>query len=276
MTFHEVDGLRFHVERLGPTDRLPVATVVLVHGFPADTLATYYFTVAPALAAAGLDVVMYDQRGHGRTSRPTSGYQLERFVEDLAGLLDELDVTGPVHLVGNCFGGMVAFGLAVLHPERVAGIVAVESEPATPEWATKLAPSLEHGRTDPDLEASIASITAEHGSHMGRLALRAARMLRTTTLADDILASRLLLKPEEFGRIRCPVLAVYAADSDLLGVGERLVATLPDCRTVVVPDQDHFVLSGAPEQISTLVLDWLAEQGVAVTRPTAGGLRAAS
>jgi len=274
MTFHEVAGLRFHVERLGPTDRPPAATVVLVHGFPADTLATYYFTVAPALAESGLDVVMYDQRGHGRTTRPASGYHLERFVADLADLLDELGIAGPVHLVGNCFGGMVCFGMAVLHPDRVASIFAIESEPATPQWAIKVAPSLEHGRTDPDLAASIASITAEHGSHMGRLALRAAQMLRTTSVVDDLLASRLLLKPEEFDRIRCPVFAVYAADTDLVGVAERLRATLPDCRTAVVPDQDHFVLSGAPEQISALLLDWLAERGVAVTRPA--GLRVAS
>ncbi|HEY3603918.1 MAG TPA: alpha/beta hydrolase [Sporichthyaceae bacterium] len=276
MTFHEVAGLRFHVERLRPSDQPPAATVVLVHGFPADTLATYYFTVAPALAAAGLDVVMYDQRGHGRTTRPESGYQLERFVEDLPALLDELGVAGPVHLVGNCFGGMVAFGTAVLYPDRVASIFAIESEPATPDWAIQLAPSLHHGRTDPNLDASIASITAEHGSHMGRLALRAARMLRTTSLARDILASELLLDPMEFWQIRCPVFAVYAADSDLIGLADSMADALPDCRTAVIADQDHFVLSGAPEQISTLILDWLAEQGVAVTLPTAAGLRVAS
>jgi pimeloyl-ACP methyl ester carboxylesterase len=276
VTFHDVAGLRFHVERLGPLDRPPAATVVLVHGFPADTLATYYFTVAPALAEAGLDVVMYDQRGHGRTTRPGSGYQLERFVEDLPALLDELGIAGPVHLVGNCFGGMVAFGMAVLHPDRVASIFAIESEPATPDWATRVAPSLEHGRTDPDWEASIASISAQHGSHMGRLALRASRMLRTTALVDDMLASRLLLEPTEFWRIRCPVFAVYAADSDLVDLADQMVDALPDCRTAVLADQDHFVLSGAPAQISTLILSWLAEQGVAVTRPAGPGLRAAS
>jgi len=275
MTFHEVAGLRFHVERLGPSDRPPAATVVLVHGFPADTLATYYFTVAPAwrrrasMSSCTTSVVM------AAPPRPDSGYQLERFVEDLPALLDELGIAGPVHLVGNCFGGMVAFGMAVLHPDRVASIFAIESEPATPDWAIQLAPACitaEQIRTS----RSPSPRSPRSTVHTWVACAAAARMLRTTSLARDILASELLLDPMEFWQIRCPVFAVYAADSDLVGLADRLPHALPDCRTAVVAEQDHFVLSGAPEQISALILDWLAEQGVAVTLPTTPGLRAAS
>src|ERR1700730_207853 len=103
--------IRLHVQRLAPRDGRPAtATVVLIHGLLTDSLASYYFTLAPAFAASGLDVVMYDQRGHGRSGRPESGYTLDTNVEDLDALLDRLEVTGPVHLVGNSYGGTVAFG----------------------------------------------------------------------------------------------------------------------------------------------------------------------
>ncbi|HEX3828651.1 MAG TPA: alpha/beta hydrolase [Sporichthyaceae bacterium] len=269
MTFHQINGLRLHVERMGPQDGPPVATVVLVHGLPADSMASYYFTIAPVLAAAGLDVVMYDQRGHGRSARPESGYRLERFVDDLETLLDELDVAGAVHLVGNCFGGVVVFGLTARRPDRVASIFAIESEPPTPQWTSKMNGHLERGKKELVLEETIAEITEKHGAHMARLGRSAGRFLSTTSLADDIPASTETLQPQELERIKCPVLGVYGADSEVVDLAVEISNALPDCRTVLVPDQDHYVLSGAPEQICALILDWLAEQGVAV-RPATG------
>jgi pimeloyl-ACP methyl ester carboxylesterase len=276
MTFREINGLRLHVQRMGPQDGPPVATVVLVHGMPADSMAIYYFAIAPVLAAAGLDVVMYDQRGHGRSARPESGYRLERFVDDLETLLDELDVAGAVHLVGNCFGGVVVFGLAARRPDRVGSIFAIESEPPTARWTSKINSDLERGKRELVLEESIAEITEKHGAHMARLGRSAGRFLSTTSLADDISASTETLQPQEFGRIKCPVLGVYGADSEVVDLAAEIEQALPDCRTVLVPDQDHFVLSGAPEQICALILGWLAEQGVAVRVDAGDGEQRAS
>lgn len=130
MAMLQTDRIRLHVQRLAPPDGRPAtATAVLLHGLLTDSLASYYFTVANGLAAAGLDVVMYDLRGHGRSERPATGYHLDAFVTDLEALLAGLGITGPVHLVGNSFGGTVAFGFADRHPERVAGLTVIESEP---------------------------------------------------------------------------------------------------------------------------------------------------
>ncbi|MFD8871909.1 alpha/beta hydrolase, partial [Streptomyces sp. NPDC059590] len=55
------DGVRLHVQRLGPGRAGPgggraAPTAVLLHGLLTDSLASYYFTVGPGLAAAGIDV----------------------------------------------------------------------------------------------------------------------------------------------------------------------------------------------------------------------------
>ncbi|WP_371668549.1 alpha/beta hydrolase [Streptomyces sp. NBC_00289] len=256
MAMVDTGGLRMHVQRLGPGDDRPAtATVVLVHGLLTDSLASYYFTVAPPFAAAGLDVVMYDLRGHGRSGRPASGYTLDDGIDDLEALLDALEVRGPLHLVGNSYGGTVAFGYAARHPERAASVCLIESEPATASWAAKLGGILDrvtrelaHNEAD-----ALAWITAHRGHNTARLAKGAARLARETTLARDIPASRVLTE-DRIRAVRCPVLGVYGGDSDLALLAPWLGSLLPDCRTVVVPGHEHSVLVEAAGVVGEQVL----------------------
>ncbi|MFF8536399.1 alpha/beta fold hydrolase [Streptomyces sp. SAS_267] len=244
MAMVDTGGLRLHVQRLGPRDgRAATATAVLIHGLLTDSLASYYFTVAPAFAAAGLDVVMYDLRGHGRSERPPDGYTLDHNIDDLRALLDRLAVTGPVHLVGNSYGGTIAFGFAARHPERAASVSLIESEPATAAWASKLGGILDrvmaqlaHNELD-----ALAWITANRGHNTARLARGAARLARDTTLGQDIPASD-VLTDDQVAAMRRPVLGVYGGDSDLAELAPWLGSLLPDCRTVVIPGHEHSVL----------------------------------
>ncbi|MFJ8588961.1 alpha/beta fold hydrolase [Streptomyces sp. NPDC093595] len=275
MTVLDTGRVRLHVQRLAPTGGGPArATVVLVHGLLTDSLASYYFTVAPAFAAAGLDVVMYDHRGHGRSARPPSGYGLDAFTDDLDAVLTGLGVSGPVHLVGNSYGGTVAYAYARRRPERVASLVAVESEPATAAWAVKLARLLERVRHEMSVNESAALdwIAAHHGGHTARLAKSAGRLVRDTTLARDIPASP-VLDDAQIRSIRCPVLALYGAESDLAEQAPRLRALLPRCTTELVPGLRHSVLVEAPGRVRDAVLDWVARQGPGTTarQPVAAG-----
>jgi pimeloyl-ACP methyl ester carboxylesterase len=257
MAMLDTGDIRLHVQRLTPRDGRPAtATAVLIHGLLTDSLASYYFTVAPAFAASGIDVIMYDLRGHGRSGRPDSGYTVEHQVDDLDALLDRLEVTGPVHMVGNSFGGTVAFGYADRRPERVASISVIESEPATEAWAAKLSGIL--GRVVNQLahnEAeALAWITANRSQNTARLAKGAARLARTTTIARDIPAS-LVLTDDRIRSVSCPVLAVYGGESDLVEQAQWLESLLPDCRTVVVPGHEHSVLVEASGVVGGHILD---------------------
>jgi pimeloyl-ACP methyl ester carboxylesterase len=261
MAMVDTGAVRLHVQRIGPREGRPViGTVVLVHGLLTDSLASYYFTVAPAFAAAGLDVVMYDLRGHGRSERPADGYTLDHNIDDLEALLDRLSVTGPVHLVGNSYGGTVAFGHAARHPERAASVTLVESEPATAAWAVKLGGILHRVVTqladnEPD---AIAWITAHRGHNTARLAKGAARLARETTLGRDVPASRVLTE-DQIRAVRCPVLGVYGGDSDLADLVPWLESTLPDCRTVVIPGHEHSVLVEAAGTVGGHILALVRE-----------------
>jgi len=68
------------------------------------------------------EVLVYDQRGLGRTSKPMRPYTMREYGDDAAGLLDHLGWPS-THVIGVSFGGMVAQELAIRHPRRIDRLV---------------------------------------------------------------------------------------------------------------------------------------------------------
>ena len=96
--------------------------VVLAHGFP--ELAYSWRHQISALAAAGNRVLAPDQRGYGRSTRPEAieDYDIVHLTGDLLALLDDIGEERAV-FVGHDWGALVVWQLALLAPERVAGVV---------------------------------------------------------------------------------------------------------------------------------------------------------
>lgn len=65
------------------------------------------------------EVVAYDQRGLGRTSKPDQPYSMADYADDAAGVMDAVG-WARARVLGVSFGGMVALELALRHPDRVA------------------------------------------------------------------------------------------------------------------------------------------------------------
>ena len=257
------NGVRTHYKRTSPegAGRGASPTVVFVHGLGTDSLASFYLTLAAPLVGAGVEVIAYDLRGHGRSDRPVNGYAVDDFTDDLGALLDGLDVAVPVYLAGNSFGGTVAFAFAHRHPERVAGLVAIEAEPPTGVWSRKMTELLAATMEFLDREDTYEWIRANPGSHQARLARLAGERLRATGMVPQIPTGR-LLSVEDLSTITCPVLNVvgdigYQADDPYL-----LQSLLPHCETVVLAGQDHSVLVEAHRTVRELLLRWIAENPV--------------
>ena len=58
--------------------------------------------------------------------------------------------------------------------------------------------------------------------------------------------------------VRCPVLALYGADSELLDRGERLGRTIPGCEVRLFPGCTHLLLWEATEQLKDQLAAWVA------------------
>jgi pimeloyl-ACP methyl ester carboxylesterase len=109
----------------GPADGSPV---ILLHGFPYDIHS--YVDVAPQLADAGFRVIVPYLRGHGPTrfldaATPRSGQQ-SALGRDAIDVMDALGIERAI-LAGYDWGGRAACVAAALWPERVSGVVSVNS-----------------------------------------------------------------------------------------------------------------------------------------------------
>lgn len=87
--------------------------------------------LAPLLAASG-QVITYDRAGIGESGPLTAPRDLndfveELFVEELRAVLAAAGLTRPVRLVGHSIGGVIALAFARQRPERVAGLVLLDS-----------------------------------------------------------------------------------------------------------------------------------------------------
>lgn len=126
----------FMVRDMGPGD--DAVPIVLVHGLAGASL-TEWYQVAPKLAI-DRRVIMIDHRGHGLSAMGDTRFEVEDDADDIAGVLDELDV-GQVDVVGYSMGGAIAQSLTRRHPGRVRRLVLVAtfaSHTGAYRWARRI------------------------------------------------------------------------------------------------------------------------------------------
>ena len=110
-----------YVEAGDPTG-LPV---VFLHGVT-DSWTSFEGTMERL--PESIRAIAVSQRGHGNSSRPENGYQMEDFSGDVLSFMDALELPTAV-VVGHSMGGFVAQRFAADHPDRTRGIVLMGSAP---------------------------------------------------------------------------------------------------------------------------------------------------
>ncbi|MEX2159154.1 MAG: alpha/beta hydrolase [Dehalococcoidia bacterium] len=124
-------GLAFHYRDYPGAGR----PVVLLHGVASSS--RIWLLVGPLLGARFRTLAL-DQRGHGETDKPDSGYDFASVTDDLAAFIDALGLERPV-IAGHSWGGNVAVEFAARHPDVAAGLVLVDGgfmEPSARPGAT--------------------------------------------------------------------------------------------------------------------------------------------
>jgi pimeloyl-ACP methyl ester carboxylesterase len=131
------DGVRLHARDWSGSGQ----AVVLLHGLASN--ARIWDGVASRLAGAGLRVVALDQRGHGGSGQPGSGYDFATLGRDLSAALAALGIERPV-LAGHSWGANVALQFAADRPGALAGLALVDGALlGVAEWA---GPTLDEAR----------------------------------------------------------------------------------------------------------------------------------
>lgn len=116
----DAGGLSFHVLEAG--DGPPI---LCLHGFPdhSGTWRALMQRLSPSFR-----LIAPDQRGYSLTSQPVGveAYRVEALVADMIALLDALAIERVV-VCGNDWGGLIAFYLAMQHPDRISHVISVNS-----------------------------------------------------------------------------------------------------------------------------------------------------
>ena len=152
-----LDGLRVHYRDWGGSGQ----PIVLVHGLASTC--HIWDLVAPILSSR-FAVVALDQRGHGETDKPDSGYDFATVAADLHGFIEVLGIDSPV-LVGHSWGGNVALEYAATHPTVPRGLCLIDG--GTIEISAVPGMTLDRAREEmapPD----FTGVTLEQLREMGR------------------------------------------------------------------------------------------------------------
>ena len=121
-----INGLRIHYLDWGRADD-ERAALVLLHGI--GRLARSFEPIA-AHFTNRFRVIAIDMRGHGDSDwHPQAKYLVEDYVEDLEGLVEQLQLRSLV-VWGNSTGGRVAQVFAGRHPELTRGVIVEDSAPS--------------------------------------------------------------------------------------------------------------------------------------------------
>jgi non-heme chloroperoxidase len=117
---HLTTGVRLHYAEQGDIAAHPL---ILLHGY--TDLWVSFSAVLPALAAT-YHAYALDQRGHGDSDRPASGYTMPDFAADVVAFMAAMGLTRAT-LVGHSMGSFVAQQVALAAPECVARLVLIAS-----------------------------------------------------------------------------------------------------------------------------------------------------
>ncbi len=271
--FVEANGLRVHVYDWGGAGR----PLLLLHGLASN--ARIWDLTAPLLAEHAR-VVAVDQRGHGLTTAPESGYGFEQTAADVAALIQALGFAQPV-IAGHSWGANVAIEFTARNPGVAAGLVLVDGGIFSPrsdglsweEAERRLAPPRIAGTPRAQLLERIRGDLAPYW----RPEFEPIIMAGFEVAADDTVAPHLSFEhhlqivralweadtPSRFADVTCPVLVLPSLDGGAEQIAHKqeavltAVRRLPHGSVVWLEDSIHDVPLQRPELVARAIVAFL-------------------
>lgn len=233
--------------------------LLLTHGFMATS---HMWEPNLAALSAGHQVVYWDMRGHGRSDYPTdpAAYSAEIYADDMAALLDAAGVEQAT-LVGMSLGGYLSLECNLRHPDRVSGLVLVDTGPgfkrdepreAWNELTEGRAVGFEARGLD-HLDYTRTEIAEGTHRDASGLILSARHVLKQHD--DRVIAS--------LPAVAVPTLVVVGAlDERFLAGCSYMAAKVPGAEHAVIPDAGHASNMDQPGAFDAAVTDFLDRNGL--------------
>ena len=231
--------------------------ILLVHGF---TGAKEDFTdFLEPLAERGWHAVAPDLRGHGASDHPDdeARYSLEIIAADLLALADELGWESFV-LLGHSMGGMVAQQLLLARPERISGLVLMDTTHGPVDWVEpetrELAAAIVREQGIPALMEAL-KLLRDEDPLMTPAFLRLlhdkpgysdfcdAKLLASSPAMWLAMSHALITQPDRLdglADVDVPSLVIVGEqDTPFVAHSERMAKTIPGARLAIIPEAGH-------------------------------------
>jgi pimeloyl-ACP methyl ester carboxylesterase len=224
-----------------------------------------------------LQVIVFDQRGCGRSSAPDGVYTIDQMACDVAALLDHLGLES-AHILGHSMGGRIGLALTLAYPGRVRSLVLAASgsgpaarsgEECIPGLPYRMVNELvemgfekflrweicetttyfttDYLKRHPDKVKAFYDMVRQHHAHW-RPFLRL------------IMARHAWEGTHRLGEIAAPTL-VAIGDHDAVGSNHvkqtEALARIPNAERLVLKGQSHGFFWQAPEETNAWILDWV-------------------
>ena len=293
--FITANGIQLHYRRWFPPSttsstntQSPLPQMLLLHGLASSS--HIWDFVASLLAEHGYLVTALDQRGHGESDKPHTGYDFATIVADAAAAVAALDIVRPI-VVGHSWGAMVALQYAATYPEQVTALALVDG--ATNQFSLRPGWSREQAMIDlaPPRFAGTPRETFLSFYRNGPLGKQWSSQLEESVLQivqlreDDTVAPRLDFENhlqiigamwdqplfELYQQLRCPTTLIVAEltptnESQAAFIRLRqegiaqIQAMFPAIRVVRLADTIHDIPLQRPAQLAQEILSYATPQ----------------
>lgn len=283
----EGEDVRMAYMDVAPDEGEASGTVVLFHG--KNFYSSYWEDTAKALSGAGYRVIMPDQIGFGKSSKPYIQYSFDLLSSNTLALLDHLEV-GNFAAVGHSMGGMVAARVALNYPDRVEKLV-LENPIGLEDYRFKVPPlsteqvykgelnNTDTGKIRAFLQGYVVDWKPEVFERYVEVRKRISlsgeypRWAMAAALTYQMVYQQPVV--HEFPLIKAPALLVIGQqDRTTLGrgfvtpevletlgnypeLGRAAARAIPDSRLVELDNVDHIPHLEVPELYHSLLIDFL-------------------
>lgn len=261
MPYTAANGIRLYYERHGRG-----APVVLVSGLGAD--AHFWYRQVPELARQ-FEVVTFDNRGACRSDKPDAPYTIRMLADDVAGLLDALDVSA-AGVVGASLGSFIAQEFALAYPVRATRMVLCctsfggpRSMPIPPETLQVMMNRTGDAARDLRAFLEVQFATDFPQTHRDEIedyiAWRVAHPQPVFAYQRQLTAAVAHDTEARLGHIDIPTLVLHGGRDRVVPVGnaELVANTIPGARLHLFPDAGHLFLWERSDQANHIIADFL-------------------
>lgn len=224
-------------------------------------------------------VVIFDQRGTGRSRVRSADFSTARLAADAAALLAHLDARDAI-VLGHSNGGRVAQLLALDHPGRVSALILASSGGAPPRPITGVPIDMCVELVEKGYARAIAESSAETGftaqfrtGHRDQverfMAIKMGDLPPVRIYLGHVLGKNGFAPGDRLRSLACPTLVLIGDDEDHsagsgathLAYAQSLARDIPGARLVVLEGQGHYYFYSAPEETNRAIREFLVQTG---------------